>query len=171
MDAILECCCGLGIHKESIVACLLHGPLGEGLKPRSEIREFGTLLKDLIELRKWLDEHKCHYVAMESTGIFWQPVYAVLENALSDEMHLLVVNARHMKNVPGKKTGVKRQVQVLAHTSANVIQNSEGMLLRFSHASLMAGKSLRFRALNKPVRPNYFSPLFTFLAMIAQHLR
>ena len=69
------------------------------------------------------------------------------------------------------KMGVKRQVQVLAHTSANVIQNSEGMLLRFSPASSLTGKSLRFRALNKPVCPNYFSPLFTFLTMIAQRLR
>jgi transposase len=107
MDAILECCCGLDIHKESIVACVLKGPLGEGLKPHSEIREFGTQLNDLMALRKWLDEHACQYVAMESTGIYWQPVYAVLENALHDEMHLLVVNARHMKNVPGKKTDIR----------------------------------------------------------------
>ncbi len=70
-----------------------------------------------------------------------------------------------------EKMGVKRQVQVLAHTSAKVIQNSEGMLLRFSPASSLAGKSLRFRALNQPVRPNYFSPLFTFFTMIAQRLR
>jgi len=103
MEDILECCCGLDIHKESIVACLLKGPVEGGLKPRSEIRECGTQLKDLIALRKWLEEHKCRYVAMESTGIYWQPVYAVLEAALLDEMHLLVVNARHMRNVPGKK--------------------------------------------------------------------
>jgi transposase len=107
MEDILECCCGLDIHKESIVACLLKGPLGAGLKPESEIREFGTQLPDLIALQKWLVMHECRHVAMESTGIYWQPVYAVLETALSDEMHLMVVNARHMKNVPGKKTDMR----------------------------------------------------------------
>lgn len=107
MEDILEYCCGLDIHKESIVACLLTGPIEQGLKPRSEIREFGTQLKDLVALRKWLEAHECHYVAMESTGIYWQPVYAVLETALSDKMHLLVVNARHMKHVPGKKTDMR----------------------------------------------------------------
>jgi hypothetical protein len=67
--------------------------------------------------------------------------------------------------------GIKRQVQVAAHTSANVILNSEGMLLKFSPASSFAGKSLLFRTFQKPVRPNYFLPLFTILEMIAQRLR
>ncbi len=70
-----------------------------------------------------------------------------------------------------EKMGIKRQVQVLAHTSAKVIQNSRGMLLRFSPASSLAGKSLQIRALEKPVRLNYFVPLFTFFSMIAQRLR
>ena len=56
MDDILTCCCGLDIHKESIVACLLQGPVEQGLKPASEIREFGTQLSDLIALRTWLEE-------------------------------------------------------------------------------------------------------------------
>lgn len=104
MQDLLEICCGLDVHKESIVACLLKGPLEERLRPCSEIREFGTQLNDLIALRRWLEEHECRHVAMESTGIYWQPVYGVLETAFSDEICLLVVNARHMKNVPGKKT-------------------------------------------------------------------
>ena len=124
MDAILECCCGLDVHKESIVACVLKGPLGEGLKPRSEIREFGTQLNDLIALRKWLDEQACQYVAMESTGIYWQPVYAVLENALHDEMHLLVVNARHMKNVPGKKTDMRDAEWIATLLRAGLLKGS-----------------------------------------------
>lgn len=103
MEDILACCCGLDIHKESLVACILKGPIEEKLKPRSEIREFGTQLKDLHELRKWLKGNDCLFVAMESTGIYWQPIYSILETSLSDEMHLLVVNARHMRNVPGKK--------------------------------------------------------------------
>lgn len=107
MEDILECCCGLDIHKDNMVACLLKGPIGEGLKPSSEVKEFGTQLNDLVALRDWLEAHDCYYVAMESTGIYWQPVYAVLEKALKDEMHLMVVNARHMKNVPGKKTDMR----------------------------------------------------------------
>ena len=103
MEDILECCCDLDIHKEYMVACLLKSPIGEGLKPSSEVREVGTQLKDRVALREWLEAYDCYYVAMESTGIYWQPVYAVLENALKDEMHRMVVNARHMKNVLGKK--------------------------------------------------------------------
>jgi transposase len=124
MEDILDCCCGLDVHKESIVACLLQGPLGNGLKPQSEVREFGTQLKDLLALRKWLEEHKCNHVAMESTGIYWQPVYAILETSLSDEMHLLVVNARHMKNVPGKKTDMRDAEWIATLLRAGLLKGS-----------------------------------------------
>jgi transposase len=124
MEDILECCCGLDIHKESIVACVLKGPLEGGYKPRSEIKEFGTQLKDLIALRKWLEEHTCRYVAMESTGIYWQPVYGVLETSLSDEMHLLVVNARHMKNLPGKKTDMRDAEWIATLLRAGLLKGS-----------------------------------------------
>jgi transposase len=124
MEDILECCCGLDVHKESIVACLLKGPVRAELKPQSETREFGTQLKDLIALRKWLEKHECHYVAMESTGIYWQPVYAVLETALSDEMRLLVVNARHMKNVPGKKTDMRDAEWIATLLRAGLLKGS-----------------------------------------------
>jgi transposase len=124
MEDILDCCCGLDIHKESIVACLMKGPIGEGLKPRSEIREFGTQLRDLIALREWLEEHECRYVAMESTGIYWQPVYAVLEKSLSDDIHLLVVNARHMRNVPGKKTDMRDSEWIATLLRAGLLKGS-----------------------------------------------
>jgi transposase len=124
MEDILDCCCGLDVHKESIVACLLQGPLGNGLKPQSEVREFGTQLKDLLALRKWLEEHKCNHVAMESTGIYWQPVYAILETSLSDDMHLLVVNARHMKNVPGKKTDMRDAEWIATLLRAGLLKGS-----------------------------------------------
>ncbi|HSD82855.1 MAG TPA: IS110 family transposase [Anaerolineae bacterium] len=124
MEDILECCCGLDMHKERIVACILKGPLGEKLKPQSEIQEFGTQLKDLVALRKWLGKHNCHYVAMESTGIYWQPVYAVLETSLSDEMHLLVVNARHMKNIPGKKTDLRDAEWIATLLRAGLLKGS-----------------------------------------------
>lgn len=73
--------------------------------------------------------------------------------------------------LPIQTMGIKRQVQVAAHASANVIQNTEGMLLRFSSASSLAGKSLHFRAVDRPVRLSYFLPLFTFLDLIVQKLR
>lgn len=124
MEDILECCCGLDIHKESVVACLLKGPIGKGLKPKSEIREFGTQLKELTALRKWLEEHECRYVAMESSGIYWQPVYAILETALLDEMHLLVVNARHMKNVPRRKTDLRDAEWIATLLRAGLLKGS-----------------------------------------------
>jgi transposase len=124
MEDILECCCGLDIHKESIVACVLKGPIGSKLKPESEIKEFGTRLTELLALRKWLEEQDCHYVAMESTGIYWNPVYAVLEASLLDEMHLLVVNARHMRNVPGKKTDMRDAEWIATLLRAGLLRGS-----------------------------------------------
>lgn len=106
------------------MACLLQGPLTEQLKPHSEIKEFGTPLPDLLALRDWLAAHNCHYVAMESTGIYWQPVYAVLETALADDMHLLVVNARHMKNVPGKKTDMRDAEWIATLLRAGLLRGS-----------------------------------------------
>jgi transposase len=124
MEDILECCCGLDIHKESIVACLMKGPLEAGLKPRREMREFGTLLNDLEALRSWLEAEDCRHVAMESTGIYWQPVYAVLEPAFSNEMQLLVVNARHMKQVPGRKTDMRDAEWIATLLRAGLLKGS-----------------------------------------------
>ena len=105
MKDLLEISCGLDIHKEKIVACILTGPLG---KPtHSEIREFTTLIPDMLALRDWIISENCHHVAMESTGIYWIPIYEILEDAFSGDITLLVVNARHMKNVPGKKTDMR----------------------------------------------------------------
>lgn len=124
MQDILAVCCGLDIHKESIVACILKGPVREGRKPQGEMREFGTQLSQLLSLRKWLEEEQCQYVAMESTGIYWQPVYAVLETALSDTMHLFLVNARHMKNVPGKKTDMRDAEWIATLLRAGLLKGS-----------------------------------------------
>lgn len=124
MEDILECCCGLDIHKESIVACILKGPIGAKLKPESEIREFSTHLNDLLALRQWLEEQDCRYVAMESTGIYWNPVYAVLEQSLLDEIHLLVVNARHLRNVPGKKTDLRDAEWIATLLRAGLLRGS-----------------------------------------------
>jgi len=101
MEAIVERCCGLDVHQGSVVACLLLGPAGR--KPTKMVRSFGTMTCDLIELRDWLREHDCAVVGMESTGIYWRPVHAILE----DDFEMVVGNAFHIRNVPGRKTDVK----------------------------------------------------------------
>lgn len=105
MQDLVDCCIGLDIHRDSVVACLLSGSMD--CKPSQEILTFGTFATDLNELRDWVVSTNCRYVAMESTGIYWQPVYERLENCFSGDINLLVVNARHMKNVPGKKTDMR----------------------------------------------------------------
>ena len=101
MEAIVERCAGLDVHQASVVACVL---LGEpGRKPRKEIRTFATLTRDLEALRDWLKELGVTHVGMESTGVYWKPVHAILEGYFV----LIVGNAHHIKAVPGRKTDVK----------------------------------------------------------------
>jgi transposase len=101
MDVIHERCCGLDIHKRVVVACLIvPGPAG---KPAKEVRSFGTMTDDLLRLADWLAAAGCTHVAMESTGVYWKPVY----NLLEDRFELLLANARHVKAVPGRKTDAK----------------------------------------------------------------
>ena len=101
MEVIIERCCGLDVHQETVVACVLIGAPGE--RPTKEIRTFRTMTRDLEALRDWLQELGVTQVGMESTGVYWRPVYAVLEGRFD----LIVGNARHIRNVPGRKTDVK----------------------------------------------------------------
>lgn len=93
-------CCGLDVHKESISACVIF-PDQDGVD-QYEIKVFGTFTDDLMRLRSWLLDHSCPVVAMESTGIYWRPVHNVLEDAVQ----VVLVNARDIKNVPGRKTDI-----------------------------------------------------------------
>jgi len=97
MDVVHERCCGLDVHKKMVVACTLT-PEGK------EIRSFSTMTENLLEMVDWLQQHRCTHIAMESTASFWKPIYNLLESA---DFQVLVVNAKHMKNVPGRKTDVK----------------------------------------------------------------
>jgi transposase len=101
MEVVYSRCCGLDVHKKSVTACLLTSP--EKGEPGKEIRTFATMTPDLLELSDWLTAHGVTHVAMESTGVYWKPIYNLLEGVFE----LLVVNAQHMKAVPGKKTDVK----------------------------------------------------------------
>ena len=95
MEKIYDTCCGIDVHKKLIVACLRKG------NRQSEIREFGATTRELLELADWLKDNDCEVVAMESTASYWKPLYNILE---SSDLNAIVVNAKHMKAVPGRKT-------------------------------------------------------------------
>ena len=97
MEKIYDSCCGIDVHKKLIVACFVHGR-------KQEIREFGATTRELLELAAWLIDGGCQMVAMESTASYWKPLYNVLEVS---EIPVIVVNAKDMKNVPGRKTDVQ----------------------------------------------------------------
>ena len=101
MEPIVERGCGLDVHQATVVACLLVGQAHE--RARKEVRTFSTFTGDLEQLRDWLRSERCTHVGMESTGVYWKPVYAVLEG----DFELIVGNAQHIKNVPGRKTDVR----------------------------------------------------------------
>jgi transposase len=103
MEVLHERCAGLDVHKRTVVACALRsGPAGTAVP---EVRTFGTMTADLQALAEWLAERECRTVAMEATGAYWKPVYNVLEAA--GVFTLVVVNAEHLRAVPGRKTDVK----------------------------------------------------------------
>jgi transposase len=99
MDVIVERSAALDVHKEQVTACVrVPGPGGRS----EEVRQFATTVRGLLTLNDWLEAHGVSQVAMEATGVYWKPVWAVLE----DGFELLLVNARHVKQVPGRKTDV-----------------------------------------------------------------
>lgn len=102
MEILFERCAGLDVHQRTVVACV-RAPKPEGRGRHNEVRTFSTTTPGLLELHSWLSDTGVTHVAMESTGIYWRPVFNVLEGAFE----LLVVNARHVKSVPGRKTDVK----------------------------------------------------------------
>ena len=131
MQVVYAACCGIDVHKKTAVACrITPGPDGGWVR---EVRTFGTVTEQLLALADWLAEGGVTHVAMESTGVYWQPVYNVLEAAGGFE--LLVVNARHMKQVPGRKTDVKD-----AEWIAEVLQHG---LLRGSFVPSREQRDLR----------------------------
>ncbi len=112
MQPILQSCCGLDVHKSMVMACIAHGPLDK--PPIFEIRKFSTMTNDLRSLSEWMKEYAVTAVAMESTGIYWKPIFNILE----DDFDVVLANAQHIKNVPGRKTDVK-DCQWIAHLFRN----------------------------------------------------
>ena len=123
------CCCGVDVHKEQVQACLLvTTPSG---RVRQEHRSFGTMTEDLLALLDWLVDAGCTHVAMESTGVYWKPLFNLLDGPLT----VLVVNAQHMKQVPGRKTDVNDAAWIaglLRHglLAASFVPNREQRELR-----------------------------------------
>ena len=101
MEVVHARCCGLDIHKKLIVACAIASD--NSGQPRRQVRTFGTMTDELQQLSGWLSEQGVTHVAMESTGSYWKPIFNVLE----ESFELLLVNAQHLKAVPGRKTDVK----------------------------------------------------------------
>jgi transposase len=100
MEVLYPHCAGLDVHKETVVACVRH--MVNGAVTR-EVRTFGTTTKDLLALSEWLASQGCTHVAMEATGVYWKPVWHILNDG---DVTLVLANAAHVKNVPGRKTDV-----------------------------------------------------------------
>ena len=101
MDILYGCCAGLDVHKETVVVTVRrrqdHG------KVQQQTRTYGTMTEQLLELADWLHDQGVTHLAMESTGVYWKPIW----NLLEDRFQILLVNAQHIKHVPGRKTDVK----------------------------------------------------------------
>ena len=101
MEILYERCAGLDVHKKNVKACV--ATPGEGGKRKKETRTSLTMTQDVLEMRDWLKEQGCTQIAMEATGVYWKCMYNLLEG----DFEILVVNAHHIKTVPGRKTDVK----------------------------------------------------------------
>src|ERR1700724_1571364 len=112
MELLHPRCCGVDVHKETVVACLR---LASDGKVTTEVRTFQTTTVDLLRLSEWLAANDCTHVAMEATGVYWKPVWHILDDG---EFELVLANAAHVKNVPGRKTDVNDAMwlaELLAH--------------------------------------------------------
>src|ERR1700674_4173174 len=112
MEGLYPRCAGLDVHKDTVVASVR---VAEGGKIKAEVRTFKTVTSQLVALSKWLAENGCTHVAMEAPGVYWKPVWAILSDG---EFTLLLANAAHVKNVPGRKTDVNDAMwlaDLLAH--------------------------------------------------------
>ena len=111
MELKHRCCAGFDVHAGSVVTCLR---IVEETQTRHEVRTFSTMTKDLLSLRDWLESQGCTHAAMESTGVYWKPVWHILEGAVE----LILANAQEVRNVPGRKTDVQDSewlADLLAH--------------------------------------------------------
>jgi transposase len=116
MDILHPRCAGLDVHKDTVVACVrcVSSP------PVQEVRRFGTTTRELLALSEWLGSHGCTHVAMEATGVYWKPVWHLLE----DRFTLVLANAQHIRNVPGRKTDVNDATWIADLLAHGLIRSS-----------------------------------------------
>src|SRR5213594_2283209 len=117
MDVIHPKCAGLDVHKDSVVAC---ARIGTGPKIAREVKTFGTTTRDLLALSDWLTAQGCTHVAMEATGVYWKPVWHVLEGSFE----LILANAMHVRNIPGRKTDVNDATWIADLLAHGLIRSS-----------------------------------------------
>jgi transposase len=118
METIFERVAGLDVHKAQVTACV-RVPAVSGVREQ-QLAEFQTTVRGLVALRDWLEAHRVTHVAMEATGVYWQPVWHVLEDAFE----LMLVNARHVKQVPGRKTDVSDAAWLCQLMEAGLLRGS-----------------------------------------------
>lgn len=116
MEILYPRCAGLDVHKDTVVACIrcVSEPV------HREVRTFGTMTAELIELAEWLASHDVTHVAMEATGVYWKPVWHMLE----DDLTLVLANAQHIRNVPGRKTDVNDAMWIADLLAHGLIRSS-----------------------------------------------
>jgi transposase len=100
MEPVLESCAGMDVHEKKVDVCIAHGSLDKS--PKFEIRTFSTMTSDLEDLSSWLKKYKVTTIGMESTGVYWKPIFNVME----DEFIIVLANAQHLKAIPRKKTDI-----------------------------------------------------------------
>ena len=118
METIFDRVAGLDVHKAQVTACV-RVPAAGGAREQ-QVAEFATTVRGLVALRDWLEAHRVTHVAMEATGVYWQPVWHVLEDAFE----LMLVNARHVKQVPGRKTDVSDAAWICQLMEAGLLRGS-----------------------------------------------
>jgi transposase len=102
MKIFYNCCCGMDVHR-SFIKANLRKKGGKGENDVDEVRKFGTMTRDLLALGDWLKEAGCTHIAIESSGVFWKPVF----NVLDSDFEIILVNAHHYRAVPGHKTDAR----------------------------------------------------------------
>lgn len=117
MEIVHSCCAGMDVHKETVVVCVLRP---SGKRTLHDTRTFGTTTVQLLALADWLAKQGVTHAAMESTGVYWKPVW----NLLEDQFELLLVNAQHIKQVPGRKTDVKDAEWIAQLLQHGLLRNS-----------------------------------------------
>jgi transposase len=116
MEVLYPRCAGLDVHKDTVVACVrcVSEP------QRQQVRSFGTTTRELFALGDWLESHSCTHVAMEATGVYWKPIWHLLEG----RFELVLANAQHIRNVPGRKTDVNDAMWIADLLAHGLIRSS-----------------------------------------------